>query len=98
MNGQRRLLKFEVDLPWNDIQTQDVPRWLAVGFQGPRAVVWCEATPGAGVLTQIVALPTGAAAPSERWAYVGTAHHPTLLDGGPFVVHFFQMVQPGGDA
>ena len=86
----RRILKFTVrPFAPNEIQTGDKPHFLAVDWQGDELVVWCEATVGGGYLTRLTAVPTGGDAPDPRWSYVGTAMHPTLLEGDPLVMHVY---------
>ena len=87
----RRVLKFGLLAGTSEIETADEPRWLAAGWQGDNLVVWCEATPGAGVRRAVAAVPTGSPTPTpdEHAVYVGTAMHPTLLDGKPLVVHVY---------
>jgi hypothetical protein len=85
----KRILKFTLT-PWgvNSIETLDNPRWLSVEWQGEELVAWCEAEVGYSVRSNLYAVLTGAPVPLAG-TYLGTAQHPTLLDGGPFVVHVY---------
>lgn len=85
--NQRRILKFTIVVA-TTIETADGPRFLAVDWQGDELVVWAEATPGEGVRTTLAAAMTGDWVPEDA-EYVGTAQHPTLNGGGPFVAHVY---------
>lgn len=85
----RRVLKFVLGPDVVAIATADEPQWLAVGWQASALVVWCLATPGEGFEARLVAVPTGMS-PPDNAEYVGTAQHPTLMDGSPLVMHVFR--------
>jgi hypothetical protein len=91
----RRILKWQVPaFGAAEISSADEPKWLSAAWQGEMLVAWCEATvegPLLGVRTRLYAVPTGGATP-EGAAFVGTAQHPTMLDGGPLVVHVYAEV------
>jgi len=90
-----RILKFpipgarEVGLPYV------VARWLGVGWQGDELVVWAEALQADEIATHLVVAMTGQPAPVSRPGmrseHVGTAMHPTLNSGAPFVAHVYQV-------
>lgn len=93
----RRILKFAIDPLGFAVRTATVPRWLAVDWQDATLVAWCEADPGDGVRTSLVAVGTGDAPPT--WGtYIGTAQHPTLLGGGPLVLHVYAHSEPGDES
>ena len=86
----RRILKFPVGLTATSIDTADRPTILALGWQGEQLVVWVEAEPGTEVRTVLRVALTGQQVPAGE--YVGTAQHPTLNGGGPFVVHVYRDI------
>jgi len=83
----------------DDVIVPEDVKFLAVAFQGNDPVVWAEhsrledSTPVVRVKLHV--LMTGepfTPVSSESgflWAYVGTAQHPTLLNGSPFVIHVY---------
>jgi hypothetical protein len=83
----RRVLKFVVDPYGSMIETEDEPRFLAVGWQGEKLVVWCEAVVGEGVHTPVVTVRTGDPAPPAEAVYVGTAS--TVVFGSELVIHVY---------
>lgn len=85
----RRILKFVVRAqPVTTIETNDWPRFLSVGTQGEDIVVWCEATPGVGIKTDLGAVMTGQAPPPDG-EYIGTGQV------GPIVVHVYGRSRRG---
>ena len=86
----RRILKFPVPVPGvAEVVTADQPEFLSVAWQGEQLCVWALATVGTEVRTRLVAVPTGAM-PPDNAVFVGTAQHPTMLNGAPFVLHVFR--------
>ena len=88
----RRILKWQVPaFGAAEITTDDAILWRAVGWQGEMLVAWGEGSvewKHGGARTRLFAIPTGATVPEDA-LYVGTAQHPTLLDGSPLVMHVY---------
>ena len=82
----RRIIKFGLVPEITTIETADEPRFLAVGAQRGVPVVWCEATVGKGVRTELGSVMTGEAPPPDG-EYLGT----TQLGREPeIVVHVYR--------
>lgn len=90
----RRVLKMRLS-PWlpTTIETADPPCFLSVDWQGDDLVVWFEATVGVVETARLTVVTTGGYVPDHH-AYIGTAQHPTMLNGGPFVAHVYRQVEP----
>ncbi len=88
----RRILKFKIPVAIT-FESEDEPRFLAVGWQGEDLVAWAEVTVGVGVRTTLAVAMTGDDVPADA-EYVGTAQHDTMLGGSPFVAHVYARRQP----
>lgn len=72
----------------------DDVRFLSAAFQGSDAVVWAEHPRFEDAVTmkrvKFHAIMTGETfALGDEWSYIGTAQHPDMLNGSPFVVHVY---------
>lgn len=92
-----RILKFPIPVAREVGLPAVVNRWLGVGWQEETLVVWAEATPTdqSTIETHLVVAMTGdpvpRSRPGMRTEHIGTAMHPTLKDGAPFVAHVYQV-------
>lgn len=90
----KRILKFELHSNGPDGFTtggEDLPRVLAVGFQGPQLCIWVEAEAGITRRSDLYVALTGEPVPSDAYEHVGTAQREGAL--GPFVVHVYRALR-----
>lgn len=88
----RRMLKYPLQLGRTFLQVNDGTRFRSVDWQGGQLVIWAEVPAESPAIIDAIfeAVPTGVAVPSNG-DFIGTAQHPTLLDGDPLVLHVYLL-------